>query len=116
MCANEDDIICLSSNDSTAIAIAKNMGLEVPFIRPENLATDTAGMNDVIDHALNFYSNKGIEFESIVLLQPTSPLRNKEDILSVINKYDGSQEMIVTVNESKQNPYFNLLKKVKMVF
>ena len=116
MCANGNDIICLSSNDTAAISIAEDMGLEVPFIRPENLATDSAGMNDVIDHALNFYSNKGIKFECIVLLQPTSPLRKKEDILAVISKYDGSQEMIVTVNESKQNPYFNLFEEDKNGF
>lgn len=112
-CAKTNDVICLSSNDDNAIEIVKGMGLEVPFKRPESLASDKSSMEDVIRHALAFYHHLGKQFDCVVLLQPTSPLRNVNDIKAVIGQFDGNQEMIVTVNKSKANPYFNLYEQTK---
>jgi CMP-N,N'-diacetyllegionaminic acid synthase len=64
------------STDHTDIAnISKSLGLEVPFIRPDNLAYDNSSTLSVVQHALNFYIKKGIEFDAVCLLQVTSPIR-----------------------------------------
>lgn len=60
--------------------IAEAWGAEVPFLRPESLAGDTASSWDVVKQALEVFSEMGEEYEEIALLQPTSPLRSAEDI------------------------------------
>ena len=72
---------CICSTDSEEIAIcAKQVGLEVPFIRPENLSGDTAKIVDVILHALNFFSDLGFGFSHVALVQATSPTVRSKDI------------------------------------
>lgn len=69
--------VLLSSEDSEIIEAARLAGCEVPFVRPEELAADsTPGIEPVL-HALDAL---GEEFDLVVLLQPTSPLRTAEDI------------------------------------
>lgn len=69
------------STDSLEIAeIAKKAGAEIPFLRPKELATDTADSMDVLIHAIKFLEEKGEKFDYIMKLQPTSPLRTEEDI------------------------------------
>ncbi|AAO09307.1 TPA: NTP transferase domain-containing protein [Vibrio vulnificus] len=66
--------------------IAKKAGAEVPFIRPPELATDTSSSSDVIRHALDFYRAQGEEFDFVLLLQPTSPIRSADDIRHAIEQ------------------------------
>lgn len=71
----------ICSTDSNAIAkCAEEIGLEVPFIRPAKLAHDKSEIVDVILHALEFFSSKGIEFSHLVLTQATSPTVGGQDI------------------------------------
>jgi CMP-N-acetylneuraminic acid synthetase len=78
---------CIVSTDSEEIAqIARNYGGNVPFLRPAEFATDEASSLDVVLHALNFmkeHENK--EYDAIMLLQPTTPYRDSEDINQAIN-------------------------------
>lgn len=72
----------LCSTDSPAIArAARAWGAEVPFMRPTALATDEATSLDVARHALEVL---GQEFESVILLQATSPLTEPEDVLGAL--------------------------------
>jgi CMP-N,N'-diacetyllegionaminic acid synthase len=75
------------STDSQDIkTIAQDWGAEVPFIRPDHLANDTATSISVVNHAIEFLRNDGTkESDYILLLQPTSPLRKEEDIQKVID-------------------------------
>jgi CMP-N-acetylneuraminic acid synthetase len=57
----------------------------VPFKRPSNISQDKSKTIDVIKHAINFYKKKNINFDAIMLLQPTCPLRNTADINNAIN-------------------------------
>ena len=67
------------STDCPYIAdIALRSGAEVPFLRPKELATDSSSSFAVIKHALDYYKGQGEVFDYILLLQPTSPLRNKK--------------------------------------
>ena len=76
------------STDSHSIAqVALSLGLEVPFIRPSHLATDTAHSLPVVDHALNWLEAERVDVEAIVLLQPTSPCRNSIHIEEAITLF-----------------------------
>ena len=66
------------STDSEEIAdVARSYQCEVPFMRPQELATDDASGNDVVIHALEYIGEK---YNLVMVLQPTSPLRKTEDI------------------------------------
>lgn len=103
-----DDVdICVSTDDAKIVAVVESMGLKVPFMRPDSLATDSSGTYEVLIHALDFYANKGIIYDTIVLLQPTSPFRTAEDVRQCIEKYTPQIDMVVSVKEASSNPYYN---------
>ncbi|RTY92260.1 cytidylyltransferase domain-containing protein [Flavobacterium sp. GT3R68] len=69
--------IIVSSDSDAIIEMAKNFGAEVPFVRPEHLATDAASSIAVVQHTVAFLEEQGEFFDAICLLQPTSPFREK---------------------------------------
>lgn len=99
------DRIIVSTDDAEIAATAKEWGAEVPFMRPAALSTDnTPGIEPVV-HAINMLP----QYEYVIVLQPTSPLRTVEDI-------DGSIELCfakrakccVSVVEPDKSPYWML--------
>lgn len=102
-----DDDICLTTDDPEIAATAESMGLNVPFLRPASLATDTCGTYDVLIHALDFYRDRGIDYDTLVLLQPTSPMRTADDVRAALALYSPDIDMVVTVKEAASNPYYN---------
>lgn len=107
----DGDELCISTNDLSIAEIAKSNGVSIPFIRPEELSDDTASSYDVIMHALNFYDSLGKQFDTILLLQPTSPFRKRLDFISLINEFDDDTDMVVSVKLVKDSPYFNLFEE-----
>lgn len=104
--------ICVSTEDLEINAIAKQTGLNYTYIRPEKLATDTSSSHEVILDVIEHYQNQGLAFETIILLQPTSPFRNSKHILEAISQFESSDcDMLVSVKETKCNPYFNLFEE-----
>lgn len=106
-----DDVICVSSDSDEIIEVAKQTGLPVPLKRSAELATDTAGTQDVLLHALEFYEKRGYNPDVLILLQPTSPFRTKRHIKEALNLYSQSLDMIVSVKEAQGNPYFTLFEE-----
>ena len=102
-----DDDICLTTDDPEIAATAESMGLNVPFLRPASLATDTCGTYEVLIHALDFYRDRGIDYDTLVLLQPTSPMRTADDVRAALALYSPDIDMVVTVKEAASNPYYN---------
>jgi len=111
------------STDSKHIKnISTRYGAECFFLRPKKLAKDTSPKIPVIQHALikseNYYKKK---FNIIVDLDPTSPLRNINDIRESLKKFmSGNYSNLVTGCKSSKNPYFNMFeiyknKKIKIV-
>ncbi|MEY4316914.1 MAG: hypothetical protein RI902_722 [Pseudomonadota bacterium] len=103
------------TTDSEEIArISRDFGATVPFIRPAELASDTATSFDTLKHAIDYYQNERDEsFEYVVLLEPTSPLRDKNDIDKSIEQLTTEQDAMAIVGICKtesQNPAF-LVKK-----
>lgn len=74
------DRIVVSTDSDEIAEVARAAGADVPFMRPNYLASDTASSLDVVKHALNELNQKGQCYEFIVLLQPTSPLRTSKHI------------------------------------
>lgn len=93
----DDSDICVSTDSEKIKSVVESIGLEVPFMRPAELASDTASSNDVILHALSYYRDKGIDYRKVVLLQPTSPLRRSEDISGAMKLYSSDIDMVVSV-------------------
>ncbi|MDR0185533.1 acylneuraminate cytidylyltransferase family protein [Prevotella brunnea] len=109
ICSDND--ICVSSDDSQIIKVVEDYGLRVPFIRPAELATDKAGMYEVLLHALKFYEEHGKHYDNIVLLQNTSPFRNAEHLREAMNLYTQKIDMIVSVVKTSSNPYYNCFEE-----
>lgn len=79
--------VVLSTDDDEIAAIGGACGLEVPFRRPSDLATDVTPMIDVVLHAMDWAEGAGERFDAVCLLQPTNPLRAAADI-------DGALELL----------------------
>ena len=103
----DDCDICVSTDDPAIIKVVENYGLKVPFVRPEVLSGDTVGSYEVILHALDFYAAKGIDYDRVILLQPTSPFRTPEDVAGAAALYDDSLDMVVSVCRAATNPYYD---------
>lgn len=102
-----DDNICVTTDDDEIIKVVAEYGLKVPFKRPDYLATDTCGSNEVIQHAYQFYADKGVRYDAILLLQPTSPFRKVEFLKEAVALYDDSIDMVTSVKLSSCNPYYD---------
>lgn len=106
-----DNEICVSTESLKIKKVVEDSGLSIPFIRPQELAKDTSSTEDVLIHAINWYKNIKYEPDIIVLLQPTSPFRKKKHIKDAIKKICPGVDMVVSVKNSKSNPYFNLFEE-----
>ena len=102
-----DDNICVTTDDDEIIRVVEQYGLKVPFKRPAELATDTCGSNEVIQHAYRFYEKQGKYYDAILLLQPTSPFRKVEFLKEAIALFDDSIDMVTSVKLSSCNPYYD---------
>lgn len=106
-----DARICLSTDSEEIKDTAERYGLEVPFLRPAELASDNAGTYGVLLHALDYYESHGGHFDAILLLQPTSPFRRQEDIAGALALYSPELDMVVSVTEAEANPYYNCFEE-----
>lgn len=104
---SDDEHIIVTTDDEEIAEVARQTGLDVPYMRPKHLATDTANSRDVILDAMDYADCRGVEYDNVVLLQPTSPLRNVEDVENALKLYTSDIDMVVSVVESAVNPYYN---------
>ncbi|ERM81528.1 hypothetical protein P872_09235 [Rhodonellum psychrophilum GCM71 = DSM 17998] len=104
----KDEVICISTDDLEIKSMVESLGLAVPFLRPKHLASDTAGTYDVLIHAIESYENQGYCADTLILLQATSPFRKSQHIKEALKLFDLGCEMVVSVKETKSNPYYVL--------
>ncbi|WP_026672362.1 acylneuraminate cytidylyltransferase family protein [Alkalihalobacterium bogoriense] len=99
-----DEIIV--STDSIEYAnIAKKWGANVPFFRREELSSDTASSWDVVKEVIKEYKELGKEFSTVALLQPTSPLRDSNDIVKGFQMMKRKNvKAVVSVCEVEHSP------------
>tara|TARA_R110000850_G_scaffold275701_1_gene415549 strand:+ start:132 stop:842 length:711 start_codon:yes stop_codon:yes gene_type:complete len=101
--------VVLSSDDAEIIAVAKKLGLEVPFVRPASLATDEAGSLEVVQHALNELAKEGEHYDAVCLLQCTTPFREPGCIDAAVQKFlEMGCDALVTVRKvpEEYNPHW----------
>lgn len=79
--------VILSSEDTAIIEVAKALEVEVPFVRPAHLATDRSGSLEVVQHALEYFKERGVFFDAVCLLQPTTPFREPGSIDTAIAQF-----------------------------
>jgi N-acylneuraminate cytidylyltransferase/CMP-N,N'-diacetyllegionaminic acid synthase len=101
--AELDARIMVTSDDEEILTIAQQYESKgvIAHKRPDQLATDGASTTDALIDAINAEREAGYDPETIVLLQPTSPLRNAEDIRAAFQIYQkgGCEETVVSVCE-----------------
>ncbi|RBN50300.1 acylneuraminate cytidylyltransferase family protein [Flavobacterium psychrolimnae] len=101
--------VIVSSEDNQIITVAKSLGIQVPFLRPEELAQDTTPTIDVIIHALKWFENQAIFFDAVCLLQVTSPFRTLAFLDKAIEKFIASgSDSLVSVQKvpHEYNPHW----------
>lgn len=109
----DDEDICVSTDDPEIIKCVEDYGLKVPFVRPAELATDTAGTYEVLLHALDFYEKQGKHYDVVLLMQNTSPFRTAEHVKYALKLYTPDVDMVVSVKECAANPYYCVFEENK---
>lgn len=102
-----DSHIILSTDDDNIRHVAENEGLKVDYRRPVALGADNVGSREVILDVMDYADRKGIVYDKIVLLQPTSPLRTADDVRECLSLYTPDVDMVVSVTEASCNPYYD---------
>ena len=100
--------IVVSTDSDRIIEVAINAGLNVPFKRISSLAKDDTGQHEVIINAIEELEKLNRNYEKVVLLQPTSPLRKSKHIIEALEIFNDDVDMVASVKIAKDNPHFNL--------
>jgi CMP-N,N'-diacetyllegionaminic acid synthase len=80
------DAVVVSTDDEEIATAARQCSVAVPYLRPSSLATDTATTHDVLMHVLEEEEYRGRRFDYLALLEPTSPLREAQDVDAAIER------------------------------
>ena len=103
------DRVVLSTDDVEIMRIGMELGVEAPFRRPEDLATDHAPLIAVVLHAYGYFKAEGCQYDAVLSVQPTCPFLHEETIDRVIECWEQTNcESVVTVAEIvKGHPYIS---------
>lgn len=102
------DKIIVSTDNETIASVSREVGAEVPFMRPKHLANDKAKVIDVVLHAIDWFESQGENYDLLLLLQPTSPLRTVQDIENAIQLlFEKQAKAIISVCENEHPPYWS---------
>ena len=94
------DKVIVSTNDNKIAEVSRSLGLEVPFMRPDNLAEDASPTLPVVKHALSFYKELGEEFDAVCILQVTSPTRTLNFLDQCLEKFISNEpDSLISVLE-----------------
>jgi CMP-N-acetylneuraminic acid synthetase len=106
------DRTIVSTEDKEIADISKQCGAEVPFMRPGTLAGDQVATVDVLLHTISWLEEEEkYNFDILVLLHTTTPLRSVKDIDSCIEMLHSTKaDNIISVTEAHRNPYFNMVE------
>ena len=102
----EQNVIVTTDSEEIA-ATARRAGISCPHMRPAELATDTAGSREVMLDAMAEAERRGVDYDCVVLLQPTSPMRSAADVRAALDAWSPDIDMAVTVRPAPCNPYYD---------
>lgn len=98
--------VLVSTDDQHIADVARQYGANVPWLRPSELATDTASSIDVVLHAIDAWENAHGSADAVMLLQPTSPFRSVESIKRAVKLFDSTRgcRPVVSVCQAASHP------------
>ena len=104
--------VVVSTDDPEIAEVARNAGAEVPFLRPSELANDTASEWLAWQHAIQALRDTGEKVDIFLSIPPTSPLRLPADVDCCIDTLlNTSADIVITVREAERSPYFNMVRQ-----
>lgn len=105
------ETVIVSTDDAAIADTAREWGAEVPFMRPAELATDTAPEWLAWRHAIDWFERGRGAFDVFLSLPPTSPFRAVPDVDACIDALatDPQADAVITVREAERSPYFNMV-------
>jgi N-acylneuraminate cytidylyltransferase/CMP-N,N'-diacetyllegionaminic acid synthase len=108
------DRVIVSTDDPAIADVARAYGAEVPFLRPAELATSTAGKLPVIQHATEWVeAERGRPVDFVVDLDPTSPVRTVADVEACWRAVqEPDTDVVLSVTPARKSPYFNMIEVV----
>ena len=99
------DYILVSTDDTCIKEVSLSYGAKVPFLRPDEISTDRAKSIDVVLHGIDYLKEHNENFDYVILLQPTSPLRTSDDIDTAIESViEADKDSLISVCECSENP------------
>lgn len=103
--SNLFDCVHVSTDSEQYAEIARKYGADVPFLREQTLATDSASTWDALRWVIEKYRQLGREFDTVTLLQPTSPLRDAGDICQAFHIFTEKEaDSVISVCEAEHSP------------
>lgn len=97
--------VMVSTDSEKYAEVAVKYGADVPFFRSSEMSSDTATSWDVVREIVDAYSSNGESFDTLCLLQPTSPLRQAIDIINAYRLFDEKRaDSIIGVCEAEHSP------------
>lgn len=106
------DRVIVSTDDQAIAEAARQAGGEVPFLRPAELATDTAVEHLAWQHAIREVFGNEPGFDVFVSLPPTCPLRAAEDVSRALDRFlEGGADTVVCVTEARSHPSFTIVRQ-----
>lgn len=113
LAATRVDRVLVSTEDAEIASVARSLGADVPFLRPDSLAEDATPMLPVLVHAIESLSAEGWMPDALCLLQPTFPFRRAEDIDACIEMFEARNvDCVISVHRVPHqfNPHWVYLK------
>ena len=110
------DKVLVSTDSAEIQKVAQDSGAEAPFLRPEELSSDKATSVDAALHALDYAEKQWGKFDAVLLLEPTSPLRQRKDLAAGIellkNNFEAADGVVSLGKIHLENPlYCKTIKK-----
>jgi N-acylneuraminate cytidylyltransferase/CMP-N,N'-diacetyllegionaminic acid synthase len=100
------DHVIVSTDSPEILSVASSCGLDCSYKRPDALAGDEVGMVETVIHAIRWLEARSKVFDSVAVLQPTSPLRTADDIRGAISLFTTSKvNSLVSVHPMNEHPY-----------
>ena len=100
------DRLIVSTEDEEVAAIAKQQGLEVPFMRPPELAVDPVEADGVALHAIDTLAERGERFDVVAIMLPTCPFRTADDIAAALDLFlDRDEPNLISLSPFTHTPF-----------
>ncbi len=102
--------IVLSTDDTEIAAVGRSLGLTVDYMRPAILGGDTVGSREVMLDVMKWADSRGVDYDCVILLQPTSPFRTTADLEEAEKLYSPDCDMVTSLAPANANPYYNMFE------